>query len=264
MHHDLIRTQTPGWPEGLTDEEAIQRLRTLCLGACDGIQDLADDARYKALRRVLLHREDLRALVPPFVAAQANLPAFVRHVRETKDRTARREMVREQFAALLSEVGGSARVHASGWTGRLTMREQAHFVQALGPAAMMAVDHLIAEEEQRRDNGGPVDADREAALSHLRALHAALGDLIALAAAQQPLDAALGRLRTIRQSARVTVGKAAAAIPVTAAALTAFASVVGIAELFVGNVVVSLAAGGIAGNTIKDVMLKRDGDGRQP
>ena len=26
------------WPEGLNDEEALQRLQTLCLGACDGIQ----------------------------------------------------------------------------------------------------------------------------------------------------------------------------------------------------------------------------------
>jgi len=47
-------------------------------------------------------------------------------------------------------------------------------------------------------------------------------------------------------------------VPVTAAALTAFAGVVGIADFFVGNVVVSLAAGGLAGNTIKDVMLKRE------
>jgi hypothetical protein len=79
----LFRTQ---WPEGLNDEEALQRLQTLCLGACDGIQDLADDMRYKALRRALLGRTDLRPLVPAFVAAQPSLEAFVRHARETKDR----------------------------------------------------------------------------------------------------------------------------------------------------------------------------------
>ena len=39
------------WPEGLSDAEAVQRFRTLCLAGCDGIQDLSDDARYKALRK---------------------------------------------------------------------------------------------------------------------------------------------------------------------------------------------------------------------
>ena len=61
-------TRMTGWPEGLSDEEAVQRLRTLCLGGCDGIQDLADDSRYKALRRALLQRSDLRPLAPASVA----------------------------------------------------------------------------------------------------------------------------------------------------------------------------------------------------
>ena len=47
--------------------------------------------------------------------------------------------------------------------------------------------------------------------------------------------------------------------PVTASALVAFASVVGITDFFVGNVVVSLAAGGIAGNSVKDAILKHEG-----
>ncbi|RYF52217.1 MAG: hypothetical protein EOO38_00945 [Cytophagaceae bacterium] len=69
------------WPEGLNDEEALQRPQTLCLGARDGIQDLADDTRYKALRRALLGRTDLRPLALAFVAAQPSIEAFVRHVR---------------------------------------------------------------------------------------------------------------------------------------------------------------------------------------
>lgn len=95
---------TTDWPEGLNDVEALQRLQTLCLGACDGIQDLSDDARYKALRRVVLGRTDLRPLAPAFLAAQPSLEAFVRHVRETKDRTMRRDMVREQFKLLWDEI----------------------------------------------------------------------------------------------------------------------------------------------------------------
>jgi hypothetical protein len=137
-------------------------------------------------------------------------------------------------------------------------REQAQLVQKLAPAALLAVERLIDEEMRLRDNGGPVDDDREEALAHLRALHGALGELITLAAAEQPLGQVLGRLQAIRHSAKVTVGKAAAAMPVTASALVAFAGVVGIADFFVGNVVLSLAAGGLAGNTVKDFMLKRD------
>lgn len=258
MREDDVRLRASGWPDGLSDEEAVQRLHTLCMGACDGIQDLADDSRYKALRRALLNRVDLRPLAPAFVAAQPNLAAFVRHVRETRDRAARRDMVRAQFGPLLEEIGAPGPVSATAWTGRASPREQALLVRALAPAALIAVERLIDEEVRLRDNGGPVEDDREEALSHLRDLHQALGELIELARGGQPLAGVLGRIQAIRQSAKVTVGRAAAAMPVTASALAAFAGVVGIADFFVGNVVVSLAAGGLAGNTVKDVMLRCD------
>ena len=161
MREDEVRSRASGWPEGLSDEEAVQRLHTLCMGACDGIQDLADDSRYKALRRALLNRVDLRPLAPAFVAAQPNLAAFVRHVRETRDRAARRDMVRAQFGPLLDEVGAADPVSASGWTGRASPREQALLVRALAPAALIAVERLIDEEVRLRDNGGPVEDDRE-------------------------------------------------------------------------------------------------------
>ena len=67
-----------------------------------------------ALRRALLNRTDLRPLAPAFVAAQPNLSVYVRHVRETKDRSERRDMVRAQFAPLVAQVGEprrSARRH---------------------------------------------------------------------------------------------------------------------------------------------------------
>lgn len=65
-----------GWPEGLTNEEAVQGFQTLCLDACDGVQDLADDARYKAVCRALMSRPDPRPIAPAFVAAQPNLKAL--------------------------------------------------------------------------------------------------------------------------------------------------------------------------------------------
>lgn len=120
MGYEGVRSASVSWPEGLTDLEAVQRLRTLCLGACDGIQDLADDSRYKALRRALLSRTDLRPLAPAFVAAQANLSVFVRHVRETRDRAERRDMVRAHFAPLLDHVGDPRRsARPRGPVGRL-------------------------------------------------------------------------------------------------------------------------------------------------
>jgi hypothetical protein len=258
MRNEAVQGSRTGWPEGLSDEEAVQRLRTLCLGACDGIQDLADDSRYKALRRALLNRADLRPLAPAFVAAQANLSAFVRHLRETKDRSARRDMVRSEFEPLIHAVAGFASTNASAWTGRLSVHEQALVVSALAPTAMLAVERLIDDEMRLRDNGGPVDSVRDEALFHLRALHEALGELIELAHRERPLEGVLGKLQAIRRSATLTIGKAAAATPVTASALVAFASVVGIADMLVGNVVVSLAAGALAGNTVKDAMLKAD------
>jgi len=124
--------------------------------------------------------------------------------------------------------------------------------------ALDAVQRLIFEEERALDNGGPIDADRATALEQLRALHVALGDLIRSVEQEHALAPVLTRLQTIRQEAKVALGRATAALPVTASALLAFGSVMGIAEIFVGNVVVAVAAGGIAGNTIKDAMLRQD------
>jgi len=258
MRYEGVRSAAACWPEGLTDLEAVQRMRTLCLGACDGIQDLADDNRYKALRRALLNRTDLRPLAPPFIAAQSNLSAFVRHIRETKDRSERRDMVRAQFTPLLDRVDEPQSIRPSAWTGRLSSCEQAQIVQALAPAALTVVERLIDNEMRLRGNGGPVDDDREQALSHLRALHQALGELIRLAKAEHPLTEVLGTLQRIRHSAKVSVSKAIATVPVTASALLGFAGVAGLTDLLLGNLVVSLAAGALAGNTVKDSMLKQD------
>jgi hypothetical protein len=246
------------WPDGLNDEEALQRLQTLCLGACDGMQDLSDDTRYKALRRTLLGRSDLRPLAPAFLAAQPSLEAFVRHVRQTKDRNLRRDMVLSEFQPLWDEVRGTEVTSSAGWTGRPSPREQAAVIQALAPVALEAVQRLIDDEARARDNGGPVDADRAVALQQLKALHQALGDLIQSVEQARPLGPVLERLQFIKQEAKVAVGKAAAVLPLTTSALIAFGSVAGIAEFFVGNVVVAVAAGGLAGNTLKDAMLKKE------
>lgn len=131
-------------------------------------------------------------------------------------------------------------------------------MQALAPAAITVVERLIENEGRLRGNGGPIDDHREQALIHLRALHQALGELIRLAKAEQPLTEVLGTLQMIRQSASSSVNKAIASVPVTASALLGFAGVAGLTDLLLGNLVVSLAAGALAGNTVKDSMLKQD------
>jgi hypothetical protein len=131
-------------------------------------------------------------------------------------------------------------------------------VRKLAPVALEVVTRLLEDEERLRSNGGPVDPDREQALSHLKALHRALGELIDLARSDLPLEGVLGRLQTLRREAKVALGRAAATLPVTASTLVAFGSVVGISEFFVGNVVVSVAAGGLAGNTVKDALLRKE------
>jgi hypothetical protein len=250
------------WPEGLSDAEAIQRFETLCLGGCDGVQDLADDARYKALRKALLARDDLRPLAPSFIAAQANIASFVRHVRETKDRSKRREMVRREFGALQDRVRETGARNSSDWTGRTTAQQQAAIVKALAPAALDAVQKLIDDEERSRGNGGPIDPDRDLALAQLKALHTALGELISLAKHDRPIEAILVRLREIGDAAKGTMANFTGALPITTSAMVAFSTVVGISEFFVGNVVLSVAAGALAGNTVKDVMLKKGEAGR--
>ena len=248
-----------GWPEGLSDAEAVQRLRTLCLGACDGVQDLADDTRYKALRRALMNRTDLRPLAPSFVAAQANLETFVRHVRETRDRSQRRDMVRSAFEPLQNAITGDEGTSSAAWTGRRSLGEQAALVRKLAPAALEAVGRLIAEEERARDNGGPVDPERDDALAQLRSLHGALGELIRLARASVSLEPALIRLRAIGRGARETLGRIAAAAPVTGSVMLVFGTVAGIADMLAGSVAISVAAGTLAGTAVKDGMLKAGG-----
>jgi len=246
------------WPEGLSDAEAVQRFRTLCLAGCDGIQDLSDDARYKALRKTLLSREDLRPLAPSFIAAQPNIASFVRFVRETKDRTQRREMVRKEFTALQDRVKETEVRNSSDWTGRTTAQQQAAIVKALAPAALDAIQKLIDDEERSRGNGGPVDPEREVALSNLKSLHSALGELISLVNADKPIGPMLLRLRAIGDGAKSTMASFTGALPITTSAMVAFSAVVGISEFFVGNLVLSVGAGALAGNTVKDVMLKKD------
>ena len=64
------------WPDGLNDEEAIERLQSLLIGGAEGNRDLSNDRAYKALRRALLDRDDLSDVIPQFVRSQRDLTTF--------------------------------------------------------------------------------------------------------------------------------------------------------------------------------------------
>lgn len=190
------------------------------------------------------------------MVAHANLSALVRHLREIRNREERRETVRTEFVPIHEEILGVRETRFSAWTGRASVAEQAMIVHALAPAALEALERLIQDEELLRGNGGPVDVERDQALLQLRALHGALGDLLKLATTERPLNDAIERIHMLRHEAKATLVKIASATPVTGTVLLAFGAVAGVADLIVGNTIVSLAAGTLAGTTIKDAILK--------
>lgn len=78
-------------------------------------------------------------------------------------------------------------VSASSWTGRLSIEEQVTVVRQVGPIAAEFVQDLIDAIEAKRLNAPEV----QDTLQQLRDLHQALGDLIKLAEAGEPLSAVM-------------------------------------------------------------------------
>lgn len=131
-------------------------------------QGLADDTRYKALRRVLPGRTDRRQLAPAFLAAPSSPERLVRHARQSKDSTVRREMVRRQFKALWDDMRRPDSISSAAWTGRPSVREKAAVIQALAHVALEAVRRMIDNEAPASDDRVPVDADHKGALHQPR------------------------------------------------------------------------------------------------
>ncbi|MBB4836951.1 nitroreductase [Sphingomonas kyeonggiensis] len=75
-------------------------------------------------------------------------------------------------------------IDSSAWTGITSLQERVVAFKNLAPVALAAVDSLITELEEPGSNGGPPLDERKEALDALKALHEALGAL--LAAAERP------------------------------------------------------------------------------
>lgn len=95
MRHEAS-TSHPRWPEQLSNEEALLRLRAILLAACEGNQDLANGRAYRSLRSPLRRRADLSLVVPKYVRAHKDLGSFWMYIRAlSPDWAARRKHVLE-------------------------------------------------------------------------------------------------------------------------------------------------------------------------
>jgi hypothetical protein len=211
-----------GWPENLTDQEAVERLETLLLLACEGNKDLSNGREYKALRRVLIARADLADVVPRFIRTQRDLAAFWAYIKAQAEQWApRRERVRQAFGPLVDRVEGRSTPPASSakWTGDRSASQQARIVIALGYDALAGVEALLEEHERPLHNGGPIEPECAEAIAKLKELHSELGELLRMAKAGRPLGEMLARVRAAKDRAlhwtASLAGFALGALPLT-------------------------------------------------
>jgi hypothetical protein len=104
---------------------------------------------------------------------------------------------------------------SSSWTGLLSVKNQVTRVAKLAPVAMKDIERLIDETRLKRFN----DQETADALSHLRDLHSALGDLLHAADAGAPLQSAF-RLVHKHKAAFIQSLKQGAKVAIAAPALT--------------------------------------------
>ena len=185
----------------MSDEEAVLRLQSILVSACEGNQDLLNGREYRSLRSPLIRRDDLADVVPRYIKAHRDLGSFWSYIKGVSGQWApRRQHVWDTFKPLFNRVEGRTKssVAASRWTGRRKASKQARVVLALGSDALLGVELLLDEQERPLHNGGPVEPEQLEAIEKLKELHQAIGELIRLAEAELPLDHQIQRVRDIK------------------------------------------------------------------
>lgn len=230
---------TTNWPDGMSDDEAVQRLQAIMLLACEGNQDLSNGREYRAIRSLFLRRSDLADVLPKFIRSHRDLGSFWQFVKSYAPKWEdRRKMVRSAFEPLFDRVEGRTSVPraSSKWTGRRSASQQARVVISLGYDALLGVDLLLEEQEKPLHNGGPIEPERAEAIAKLKALHHELGELIRLAEAGKPLDAKLDAVRQAKDLALAwsasPVGLSLSSIPLTGAA-----TILGVGVMYLVNAI---------------------------
>lgn len=240
------------WPGGLTDEEAVQRLQSLMVAACEGTRDIASDRDYRSIRTPLIKRADLSDVVPKFIRSHRDLTSFWSYIRKVSDKyRPRREHIWESFKPLFDRIEGRTRapIPAAGWTGRRTAKQQAMIVLAVAPNAMQAVEMLLEEQKQQLGNGAPGEEDREKAIEQLKQLRSALGELIDLAEAGQPLASQLQKVRAVKDRV-LKWSTETYQLTLSQSQLLGSSAVIGSAVWFLVNLVARDAATAVAGTAV--------------
>lgn len=213
-------TQWTNWPDGMSDEEAVQRLQSVLILACEGNKDLSHGRDYKALRAPLIRRQDLADVIPKFVRAERDLSSFWAYIkRQSPKWEERRQHVWSSLQPLFDRVEGRTKPprNSGAWTGRRTPAQQARIVLAMVPDAQLAIEMLLEEQQRGLHNGGEVEPERQHGIELLKELHAALGDLLRLAETGQGLTKQLQLVKAIKERtlvmSRETLGITLAGIP---------------------------------------------------
>ena len=224
----------------MSDEDAVQRLQSIILLACEGNKDLSNGREYRAIRSELLRRQDLADVLPKYLRSNRDLASFWQFIKSYAPKwDDRRKMVRSSFEPLFDRVEGrtSPSISSGKWTGRRTATQQARVVISLGYDALLGVDLLLEEQERPLHNGGPVEPERAEAIQKLKTLHRELGELISLAEAGEPLDEKLRAVRIAKEKALAwsasPIGISLATVPLTGAA-----TILGVGVMYLVNAIV--------------------------
>lgn len=67
---------TTNWPDAMSDEDAVQRLQSIILLACEGKKDLSNGREYRVIRNELLRRRDLADVLPKYLRSHRDLASF--------------------------------------------------------------------------------------------------------------------------------------------------------------------------------------------
>jgi len=185
--------QRPKSPRQLENSGVADRLQSILVNAARGQRNIADDRQYPRLREELTRRQ----ITPPsLVHIHPTVDSFVAYIRSAGDRPQVVERVRNEFDDLYRSIESAANpsVASATWTGVADRRMRVTAVRELLPLAQASVEGLMVQLAQPGANNGPLLDERVEALEHLRALHPALGNLIAATEAGHQ-DDDLPRLR---------------------------------------------------------------------
>lgn len=221
--------------------------------ACEGNKDLSNGREYKALRSVLLRRDDLADVVPSYIRSQRDLAAFWSFIKAYNPKyEPRRQHIRETFAALAERAEGRSKapIRPSKWTGRRTKAEQVRVVLSLAPDALAAVEALLEEQTRGLGNGGPVEQERTDAIEALKELRSELSELIRLAELDLPFDERLSNVVAIKARAfrwmASPAGFGIASLPLTGASVALGVGVMGIINAISPGNGATMGAGAMA------------------